>query len=246
METLRLMLDVLIVLIGTVTFFAVKNFLPSYINEKEKNLATKEDISEITETVETIKTSFSKELEFVKADIQFLNQNRFSIISSERTSIIKFNSLLSEWLNTLMSFSNLGYSETNYKELNQFHFQYETLYINCKIADDELHLFGTSVELINAIRTCLVETAKLHGIVTMGLVHLIDCYGKIDLNNKFFQDRTINYQVWETQSKAHYERLKEVVEDLNSKRHKQFEITNKTHIELRKNLQKRLYQIAAS
>jgi hypothetical protein len=49
--------------------FLVKQYLPAYFSEKGKNLATKEDIAEITRLIEGVKTSFAHELEGVRAQI---------------------------------------------------------------------------------------------------------------------------------------------------------------------------------
>lgn len=49
-----------------VTFIAV--FLAAYAREKGKNLATSEDIHEITRQIESIKTEYAKELESIRAE----------------------------------------------------------------------------------------------------------------------------------------------------------------------------------
>jgi uncharacterized membrane protein len=46
---------------------ALGSLVGSYLKTRGQNLATKQDIGEITKAVETIKTSFAKELESVKA-----------------------------------------------------------------------------------------------------------------------------------------------------------------------------------
>ena len=42
----------------------LKNFLPSYMTEKGKNLATKEDIAEITKKTEEVQSEFQKAFEY--------------------------------------------------------------------------------------------------------------------------------------------------------------------------------------
>lgn len=42
----------------------VKNYLPSYMDEKGKNLATKEDIEEITRKTEEVQQEFCEGFEF--------------------------------------------------------------------------------------------------------------------------------------------------------------------------------------
>jgi hypothetical protein len=42
--------------------FIVKSFIPAYLSEKGKNLATKEDIAEITNKVESVRSEYAKQL----------------------------------------------------------------------------------------------------------------------------------------------------------------------------------------
>lgn len=52
----------IIAAIGIAVLF-VKSFLPSYLSEKGKSLATREDIEELTKKVEGVKTSYAADLE---------------------------------------------------------------------------------------------------------------------------------------------------------------------------------------
>jgi hypothetical protein len=52
-------------LIFVILFLFVKSYLPSYFSAKGKNLATKEDIAEITKKTEEIRVLYSKQLEFL-------------------------------------------------------------------------------------------------------------------------------------------------------------------------------------
>ena len=61
----------------------VKIFFPSYLSEKAKNLATKEDIELITEKVESVKLTHSQMLE------EFRSQNQIMINAIEREKTIK-------------------------------------------------------------------------------------------------------------------------------------------------------------
>jgi len=49
----------------------LKNYLPSYMDEKGKNLATKEDIQEITRRTEEVQEEFKQNFERFSSDIQF-------------------------------------------------------------------------------------------------------------------------------------------------------------------------------
>lgn len=58
------------VLFGAVVFYLLKSFVPSYLNEKAKNLATREDIAQITEEIERVKTQYAFLIEELKAKHQ--------------------------------------------------------------------------------------------------------------------------------------------------------------------------------
>jgi hypothetical protein len=80
MDVLALSLSIInLIVIGIFTLFG-KNYLISYFNEKGKNLASKEDIHEITDKVERIKSQYLADLERVKTSLQsesaFLQKRR--------------------------------------------------------------------------------------------------------------------------------------------------------------------------
>lgn len=58
------------VIAGVVVFFLIKFFLPGYLSEKGKNLATKEDIVEITNQVERVRNQYAVLIEELKAKNQ--------------------------------------------------------------------------------------------------------------------------------------------------------------------------------
>lgn len=71
------------VLGGFIIGFFLKSFVPSYLSEKGKNLATKEDIASITDKVESVKTEYAKVIEELRAS------NKLKISEIEREKIIK-------------------------------------------------------------------------------------------------------------------------------------------------------------
>ena len=59
METLIIIFQFLIFAAIIVAYFLIKNLFPSYFSEKGKNLATKEDIEEITQKIKTVESKIS-------------------------------------------------------------------------------------------------------------------------------------------------------------------------------------------
>ena len=55
---------------GAVVFLLLKIYLPGYLSEKGKNLATSEDIEKITQKIESVKLDYSKLLEELKSKHQ--------------------------------------------------------------------------------------------------------------------------------------------------------------------------------
>ncbi len=70
MNVASVALNVSLLIVGLVVGFLVRQLLPAYFTEKGKNLATKEDIEEITSKVERVKAQYSTDMERLKADIQ--------------------------------------------------------------------------------------------------------------------------------------------------------------------------------
>lgn len=58
------------VVAGGIVFLLIKFFLPGYLSEKGKNLATKEDIAGITREIEGVRSAYDQLLETFKAQHQ--------------------------------------------------------------------------------------------------------------------------------------------------------------------------------
>lgn len=96
---------------AVVVYLFIKSFLPSYISEKGKNLATKEDIASITDQVESVKTDYAKVLEELRSD------NQIKLAAIEREKSIKKEvylqavEALTRTQNVVASLSNLNIDE---------------------------------------------------------------------------------------------------------------------------------------
>jgi hypothetical protein len=92
LETTAIILNLLVIAaLGIVAYF-----IPAYLKKKGENLATKEDIGEITRKVESIKHEYSADLESLKAAIgsqlyihQTRYQNEFNILKDLSEKIVE-------------------------------------------------------------------------------------------------------------------------------------------------------------
>lgn len=65
-----------------------KNLLSTYLSEKGKNLATKEDIADITNKVEEVKSNYAIEMEKLKVDLSLISQ-KHTILFDEKIRVFK-------------------------------------------------------------------------------------------------------------------------------------------------------------
>lgn len=91
MQITQLVIEILLVLLGL--YLA---FFKSYFKEKGKNLATKEDISEITEKIETIKSSYAQSLEKAKSELQIKSALQQTFQTKCLEALVAINDLLVE------------------------------------------------------------------------------------------------------------------------------------------------------
>lgn len=106
----------------------VKSYLPNYMNEKGKNLATKEDIQEITEKTEEVKTEFKKEFQAFSGKVEFdfnycyeqyskLYANLYAIVS--QSEYLRY--FFSEYKGLELDMHDTPFIETSIQKNNRDH-----------------------------------------------------------------------------------------------------------------------------
>jgi hypothetical protein len=92
------LLQIIILVVLLIIIFILKKSLPSYLSEKGKNMATKQDIGEITEIIEHTKAAINKNLETFKLSLnkelsQFTTQ--FSRLDQQRaTGVMSIHAIM--------------------------------------------------------------------------------------------------------------------------------------------------------
>lgn len=130
-------------------FLLLKNVLPAYFTEKGKNLATKQDIEEITEKVEA-----------VKAEIQYRSQIRYSLKSEERSAIVDCYEKFQLWRNLLTSpsFSDISTRADVIKKTELI----DTAYHQFLLAEAKVHLYIEDAEYNKSLTQTKLLTIYLH------------------------------------------------------------------------------------
>jgi hypothetical protein len=80
--------------------------LRSYFSEKLKNIATSEDIEEITEKVEGIKVGFQKDIQETISKLS-INANRQNVLFvEEKEAVFEFYSIYEKWFQSIKIVGN--------------------------------------------------------------------------------------------------------------------------------------------
>lgn len=77
MEIITLILQIVILISLGLCVLFFRNYLPSYMNKKGENLATKEDVAEITKKTEEVQKEFKEQFELFSSDVQFKYDYQF-------------------------------------------------------------------------------------------------------------------------------------------------------------------------
>ncbi|MFP9116427.1 hypothetical protein ACLI08_01435 [Flavobacterium sp. RNTU_13] len=241
-----LLIEATIILIGFVLFFTIKNFLPTYFAEKGKNLATKEDIEHITEKVEKIKAEFVKNIEFIKADLTYLNQNKFSIKAAERDALIETNNKYSEWLNVIMSIRFTDINHQNYEKLNDYYHKIKTSRLNFHNAEDKLHLFLHDEELMKVKFACIEQTLKLEFLLDNTLAKCIEHFRNHNIyfdNLAKISEKDITPDFLIAQMKESQKQIDEIFYKFIDDKNELYIEVHRTRTKFITTLKKRLYDI---
>jgi hypothetical protein len=134
---------------GGIIYLLIKNFIPSYLSEKAKNLASKEDIEFITDKVESVKSDYAHLIEEIRSG----HQLKLAAIEREKNTkkevYMEAAESLTRCQNIITRFCNLNLSEEQIT--SNMHND------SGKIA--KVHVVGGK-ETVKAVTTFMAETGK--------------------------------------------------------------------------------------
>ncbi|WP_340598863.1 hypothetical protein AAB109_29740 (plasmid) [Priestia megaterium] len=135
----------LILVIGMLIGFIIKSYLPSYFKEKGKNLATKEDISEITRLQEEVKSTFQSSLEEQRSELN----GKLEVLKHQQNKLLKdyelytvkrfeyYPELYKEIESSISEVSNLKFKKS-VNDFRNFNSEDIDMYVTNKFRNDEL------------------------------------------------------------------------------------------------------------
>lgn len=237
-EFTHYILEIVIIILLLVVFYLLKNYWPKYFEAKATNQATKEDIGEITQIVENIKSDLSQQIELLKAQLSLTNQHKLDIKSAEREAIFDFNKRKSVWIYSLIRFSFYKYDLDNFREINRLtYLEYQQRQYEYDLASAHLILFMHDKEFMQLKEKLIVQVLELHSIVLNTTYSLFEAFIKAEMRLNSEKDNSPE------KSKIRYEMIEELLSIQNiykGNTEKQFERVTELDYQMRELLCNRL------
>ncbi|RAU82100.1 hypothetical protein [Pontibacter arcticus] len=184
----EIFINLITILVSLFIFYSLRSYWPKYFETKGANQATKEDIGEITEIVENIKSDLLQQNEFLKAQLSFYNQHKINLKNAEREAILDFNRKISAWLFSIVRFTFTTYKLDNYKDLNNVSIEFGKRQYECDLAEAHLELFIHDQEFLNTKMNLNVGILDLEGITDRALTEVYWVYSIFESENEFAKD----------------------------------------------------------
>lgn len=211
----------------------LKNFLPTYFGEKAKNLATKEDIGNITRIVESVKTEFTQETEKLKVDLHFLSQNRMSYSVDKRNAILDFYKNYCAWLQLMLGSIELSIKTP--EEVFKLRMSIEESYTKVQISQTLFELYIDDEDLGSKRSKLILDTLHFHNERVKYLLLIEHQYNY----QKLAEEMTLEMRSQEL-NKIHLEIMR-LTEDFNKEKIKRYKDVFQKLVEFRKAIKSELY-----
>lgn len=135
-------------------------FVKSYFQEKGKNVATKEDIEEITEKIEK-----------VKSDVGILTHKKISLSTEKQNALLDFNGKYTAWLNYILDVSIISNTDPAMLHVEKVKEKLDQLFYDLAISEAKIDVFFYSDhELINLKNEIKLKTIELSNHLNINLV----------------------------------------------------------------------------
>ncbi len=202
----QIILEIVILLTGL--YLA---FVKSYFQEKGKNVATKEDIEEITEKIEK-----------VKSEIGVLTHKKINLSTEKQNTLLDFNSKYTAWLNYILAADIISNTDPALIHVDKIKEKLDQLFYDFAICEANIEVFFNSdKELLNLKKEIKLKTIELSNHLALNLVKasgareqiinanklptsIPDNSYKIDMLNKFYSEQDKIHEAFQEKKLALY------------------------------------------
>lgn len=192
-------------------------FFKSYLTEKGKSAALKEDLEGLTREVESVKSEFIKEQEVLKTDLQRILNNEISYRNEERNALIQFHGIINEWIYSILEVGYGNYNKTNIDMLIGVRNRIASYFAKAGIAKSRIALLVEDTNLVESAGLLYSKVLDFHFWTDMEFFKLQqNCESQKYLTERFLiviKDFEKNQGVARDMAKQE-EELKQVMEGL--------------------------------
>ena len=151
------LITIIIIFIGGLF---LKNYLPSYMTEKGKNLATKEDISVITDLIESVKSTYAEDLQRIKTILDAQGQRYLHLYEKRSDALAQFFEDSSVFSTRLRS--SLIFPTNDIQALDGFIQQMSEMISRVLASEHRLKIYLPPGEIIDTASDVAVILFELH------------------------------------------------------------------------------------
>lgn len=163
LDELQLLLQILIILLGL--YLA---FFKSYFQEKGKNLATKEDVEEITSKVEKIRHELHLETE-----------SKLSLRTEERNALVDYYTKYQYWLSTIMEATPSDVVETDEVGFKKIESRLYKAKFDFDIARAKFDIFVENGDILDIEEKTILGALKIQHMVQETMMELTQLHFNI-------------------------------------------------------------------
>lgn len=164
----QIILQIIIIILGL--YLAL---FKSYFQEKGKNIATKEDIEEITLKVETIRN-----------EMHFLTESKLSIRTEERNALVDYYTRYRYWLQTILNASLVDVDEDNNDAFDKIQSSIYKAKFEFEMAQAKLDIFVEDQDLFDSEEKIVLGALALQHLVENVISELILIHFKISVTKQ--------------------------------------------------------------
>jgi hypothetical protein len=165
---IEIVLQIFIIIIGL--YLAM---FKSYFTEKGKNIATNEDIEELTNKVESVKQKFLEKNASLKSKLDLLTNLQIGHKNDERNALTEFHKSISNWIDVLTSSSFGLIDDYDNEEIAKKIFENEMIYKNVQASQSLLIIYIDDKDLHSIIHNLKINVLeKLSGNPSISLIEL--------------------------------------------------------------------------
>jgi hypothetical protein len=164
-------MDILIVVLSSLQLISIyfiwlfiKNYFSKYVDKKAENLATKEDIGEITRRTEEARRSYTHEIERLRSDLEILREEITSVRTRGDDAVIDFFQKCNILLHDYFAFTLLD-SLTIRGNVDEYRHSLERLQIDIRLAQiNLLAYFHGNEEIVERSRQLTLACNALRSV----------------------------------------------------------------------------------